>query len=521
MTSVGRLPRGPWRGGGRTAAWLCGALVVGALTYMWHGAHVHLGELREAASKCMQHQEVLAAQMEVVVEYKLRLEKSLQQEKNDHRHTRESLQARAEEERSLRERQSLEASNRYSSLQQQYKILQGQHGDLEEETQKLRTERLEWLERKSGLEASVSALQQQLTQLRASKAAELQDLKTQFSRLEQEHESLTKRHGEALAEVRSGAARLKEKQRDVDRLSQDRELLQQSKPSTPQINPMAVLSRERVAQPAAAAPPPLQHEGEGEAEADNEEREHAPAADTRPRHEEGPALAAPPDEGTNVGAAPPLGPADHAVGPAPPQQKDGERQKDGGGAREREEAAEAEAEAGRHYDVPQGVVPAPHGYVLQREEPAAGEDENDEGGGVGIHPLARAGYPWRPPFMVGPGPQPRRPQAQVQAQPAPRGLRPRDGRREEAEEEPLQQQQEEEDEDAGGGGGGDYLQEPARGEDDDMDHIDYNEGAQQRQGARGGAGRAGAQPAGAAVAGVREPPLPVGPRDSVMVNPKK
>ncbi|XP_046983354.1 zinc finger and BTB domain-containing protein 47-like [Schistocerca americana] len=314
---------------------------------------------------------------------------------------------------------------------------------------------------------------------------------------------------------------------------------------------MAVLSRERVAQPAAAAPPPLQHEGEGEAEADNEEREHAPAADTRPRHEEGPALAAPPDEGTNVGAAPPLGPADHAVGPAPPQQKDGERQKDGGGAREREEAAEAEAEAGRHYDVPQGVVPAPHGYVLQREEPAAGEDENDEGGGVGIHPLARAGYPWRPPFMVGPGPQPRRPQAQVQAQPAPRGLRPRDGRREEAEEEPLQQQQEEEDEDAGGGGGGDYLQEPARGgrgpppggnvdaavdgprddpaaleegeeeEDDDMDHIDYNEGAQQRQGARGGAGRAVAQPAGAAVAGVREPPLPVGPRDSVMVNPKK
>jgi lipid II:glycine glycyltransferase (peptidoglycan interpeptide bridge formation enzyme) len=52
----------------------------------------------------------------VIFEYKLRLEKSLQQEKADHRKTREELEKRADSEK--------EANNKHSALQQQYKLLQ-------------------------------------------------------------------------------------------------------------------------------------------------------------------------------------------------------------------------------------------------------------------------------------------------------------------------------------------------------------------------------------------------------------
>jgi lipid II:glycine glycyltransferase (peptidoglycan interpeptide bridge formation enzyme) len=52
----------------------------------------------------------------VIFEYKLRLEKSLQQEKADHRKTHEELEKRADSEK--------ETNNKHSALQQQYKLLQ-------------------------------------------------------------------------------------------------------------------------------------------------------------------------------------------------------------------------------------------------------------------------------------------------------------------------------------------------------------------------------------------------------------
>lgn len=60
----------------------------------------------------------------VIFEYKLRLEKSVQQEKAEHRHTREELQAHLEEEKARREKEVLEATNKLASLQQHCKLLQ-------------------------------------------------------------------------------------------------------------------------------------------------------------------------------------------------------------------------------------------------------------------------------------------------------------------------------------------------------------------------------------------------------------
>lgn len=59
----------------------------------------------------------------VIFEYKIRLEKSLQQEKNDHQQMKEDLQSKVAEEKILKDKTLLESMNKYTSLQQQHKLL--------------------------------------------------------------------------------------------------------------------------------------------------------------------------------------------------------------------------------------------------------------------------------------------------------------------------------------------------------------------------------------------------------------
>lgn len=58
------------------------------------------------------------------MDYKNRLEKSLQQEKTEHKQTRTELEAKINEEKIRRDKSSVEANLRFTSLQQHYKLLQ-------------------------------------------------------------------------------------------------------------------------------------------------------------------------------------------------------------------------------------------------------------------------------------------------------------------------------------------------------------------------------------------------------------
>lgn len=51
------------------------------------------------------------------------MEKSLQQEKSDYAQTKEEMRNKVEEERQTRERENLESINKFTALQQQYKLL--------------------------------------------------------------------------------------------------------------------------------------------------------------------------------------------------------------------------------------------------------------------------------------------------------------------------------------------------------------------------------------------------------------
>ncbi|CAG2064331.1 unnamed protein product, partial [Timema podura] len=129
-----------------------------------------------------------------IFEYKLRLEKSLQQEKADHRQTRDDLTARVNEEKQFREKETQESMNKYTSLQQQYKILQSQHEDLSDECTKIRASHLQSIEDNAKLEAQLQAVQSELKQIQSSKEKDLESLKSQYMDLENETNRMSKRY---------------------------------------------------------------------------------------------------------------------------------------------------------------------------------------------------------------------------------------------------------------------------------------------------------------------------------------
>ncbi|CAB3382907.1 Hypothetical predicted protein [Cloeon dipterum] len=96
-----------------------------------------MDDLRKSSEKCQQQQESLSAQLQVIFEYKTRLEKSVQQEKADHKKTHDDLSSQLEVEKNKRAREVLDTTNKLASLQQHYKLLQSHVTQLKIDNEKL------------------------------------------------------------------------------------------------------------------------------------------------------------------------------------------------------------------------------------------------------------------------------------------------------------------------------------------------------------------------------------------------
>lgn len=113
------------RGGkNKILLYVAGALSIAVVILLYHNASQRLEEMEKSYERCHMNEESLSAQLQVILEYKMRLEKSLQQEKSDHAQSKEELHSKLEEEKQTRERENLEAINKFTALQQQYKLLQ-------------------------------------------------------------------------------------------------------------------------------------------------------------------------------------------------------------------------------------------------------------------------------------------------------------------------------------------------------------------------------------------------------------
>ncbi|XP_076625744.1 uncharacterized protein LOC143344045 isoform X2 [Colletes latitarsis] len=196
--SGSRLGRG--RSGRLAVYGGCGVVVV-LLVILYRAATSEMTRLRELHVQCAHQQEALAAQLQVIFEYKMRLEKSLAEEKNSNAAVKQDLQQRATREKSLRDKDSVEAMQRFSSLQQTYKLLQTEHLDLKEECKKQEKQALEDTKR---LEATLQDLRSRIRQSKEEKDKSLENLKTKYleletekTRLEDKYQDLLKNHGNA------------------------------------------------------------------------------------------------------------------------------------------------------------------------------------------------------------------------------------------------------------------------------------------------------------------------------------
>ncbi|XP_011633963.1 Golgi integral membrane protein 4 [Pogonomyrmex barbatus] len=154
-----------------------------------------MARLREMHVQCLHQQESLAAQLQVIFEYKVRLEKSLAEEKSSNAAVKQELQQRASREKSMRDKDSMEALARFNSLQQAYNILQSEHQDLQEECKKRETQAQNEYNK---LQVTLHGLRVRIQHAEEDKTHALEELKTKYLETDNEKTKLQEKYNELL-----------------------------------------------------------------------------------------------------------------------------------------------------------------------------------------------------------------------------------------------------------------------------------------------------------------------------------
>uniref|UniRef100_A0A182N672 Uncharacterized protein n=1 Tax=Anopheles dirus TaxID=7168 RepID=A0A182N672_9DIPT len=154
-------------------------LMVGFVT-MFHNSQQQLDELRQLGLRCEQQQKSVQAQMEVIVDQKLRLENSLESERMINEANRKEQKQKAKEEQEEHSKSSMEANIRYASLQQQCNLVKSQLGDLTEECGRSRKQQSEEV---NALRLKVSELQGKVQRYKQESTNDAELLKAQIEQL--------------------------------------------------------------------------------------------------------------------------------------------------------------------------------------------------------------------------------------------------------------------------------------------------------------------------------------------------
>ncbi|XP_050453621.1 Golgi integral membrane protein 4-like isoform X2 [Cataglyphis hispanica] len=196
--SGSRLGRG--RGGRLALYGSCGVVAL-LLIFLYRAAISEMTRLRDLHEQCAHQQEALAAQLQVIFEYKVRLEKSLAEEKSSNAAVKQELQQRASREKSLRDKDSIEAMRRFDSLQQTYQLLQTEHQDLQEECKKHKKQALDETNK---LKTTLQDLHDRIEQAKEEKEKSMEHLKTKYLELQDEKTQLENKYNELMA-INGGA----------------------------------------------------------------------------------------------------------------------------------------------------------------------------------------------------------------------------------------------------------------------------------------------------------------------------
>nr|CAI5834067.1 unnamed protein product [Callosobruchus analis] len=165
--------------------YVCGIFIITAIIACYNNTLSQLEDVRRANELCHQQEENLSTQLQVISDYKVRIEKSLKAEKADHQQTKIALENQLNEERTKNEKSFGDVKIKFSSLQQHYNILQTEHEDYKEECSKTQQKQQEDI---NHLQSKIEELSEELKKVKASK----ESLKTEYIELQVQKENLDK-----------------------------------------------------------------------------------------------------------------------------------------------------------------------------------------------------------------------------------------------------------------------------------------------------------------------------------------
>ncbi|XP_065164380.1 Golgi integral membrane protein 4-like [Atheta coriaria] len=128
-----------------------------------------------------------AQQLNVVFDYKQRLEKTLQSEKVEHQNVKQDYTDKLNEEKMKCEKNANEGKLRFSTLQQHYNLLQTQHDDFKEECSKIQREQLDSLNQ---LQAKLKEVQEEMKRSVVDKENSIHHIRAQKDALQTENTQL-------------------------------------------------------------------------------------------------------------------------------------------------------------------------------------------------------------------------------------------------------------------------------------------------------------------------------------------
>ncbi|CAH1105874.1 unnamed protein product [Psylliodes chrysocephalus] len=163
--------------------YVCAILIIVGIIACYNNTLSQLEEVKKSNDICHQQEENLSTQLQVISDYKQRLEKSLKTEQFDHQQIKANLDNQLKEERSKYEKDSSDMKLKLGSLQQHFNLLQTQYDDYKEETSKTQKQEQEEI---NNLEARISELLEEQKKIKSSK----DNLKAQCEVIERDKEHL-------------------------------------------------------------------------------------------------------------------------------------------------------------------------------------------------------------------------------------------------------------------------------------------------------------------------------------------
>ncbi|KAL1491497.1 hypothetical protein ABEB36_012086 [Hypothenemus hampei] len=165
--------------------YICAVLVITGLIACYNSTLTQLEEVKKSQAVCGQQQENLSMQLQVISDYKQKLEKSLKNERAEHQQTKNDWEMKINEEKIRNEKESKDALMKYNSLQQHFKLLQTEFDDFKEESGNTQKKQLEEI---NSLQAKLKEVEEELKKVVASK----ESIKTQYTEVELENIQLKK-----------------------------------------------------------------------------------------------------------------------------------------------------------------------------------------------------------------------------------------------------------------------------------------------------------------------------------------